>query len=180
MASGIISDTLNLRSPTTTDFDRQTLHWLKSLSGIDMEQFIQEFFEIGSALRTHPAEQVVVEDCKEFTDHGFRFSISQIEEIGFDLFWDRRHELHAALLRLTEQRKLAFAALLVTDIVSSGSMLLLSHEPDFWEAIHFPTLERFLYKLDGVVSRKKQLLPLITQLLENAAIEAALEVAAEP
>ncbi len=173
MASGIISDTLNLRSPTTTDVDRQTLGWLSSHSVIDMDQFIQEFFEVGSALRTHPAEQVVVEDCKEFHDRGHHFSISQIEEIGFELFWDRREELHAALVNLTKRRKLAFSALLITDIMSNGSMLLLSHEPEFWEAINFPTLERHLYKLDGVVSRKKQLLPLITQLLENAAAEAA-------
>jgi manganese-dependent inorganic pyrophosphatase len=168
MASGIISDTLHLRSPTTTDVDRDILKWLANHTKVDLQKFVKEFFEVGSALRSHPAAQVVREDCKEFVDRGQRFSISQIEEIGFELFWERSGELHQALIELTRERELRFSALLVTDIVSNGSLLLMSHEPDFWEEINYPRLDRFLYKLDDVVSRKKQLLPLISQLLENA------------
>lgn len=171
MASGIISDTLHLRSPTTTDVDRDTLRWLTTHCNVDLEQFVREFFEVGSSLRTHAAEKVVREDCKEFEDRGHRFSISQIEEIGFELFWDRRDELLQALIQLTQERNLEFSALLVTDIISNGSLLLLSHEPEFWEAINYPTVERQLYKLDDVVSRKKQLLPLISRLLEMAAAD---------
>lgn len=169
MAAGIISDTLHLRSPTTTDIDRSILEWLKGLCDVDMDCFVHEFFEVGSALRVHPAEKVVREDCKEFEDRGHRFTISQIEEIGFELFWERRDELLRALLDLTKERSLDFSALLVTDIISNGSLLLMSHEPDFWEEINYPRVERFLYKLDNIVSRKKQLLPLISQLLETAA-----------
>ncbi len=168
MVSGIISDTLNLRSPTTTDVDRDTLRWLKSFINVDFEQFVKEFFEVGSALRSQTASKVVREDCKEFVDRGHRFSISQIEEIGFELFWERSAELQTALVELTQERKLDFSALLVTDIISNGSLLLMSSEPEFWEEINYPRLERFLYKLEDVVSRKKQLLPLISQLLENA------------
>lgn len=171
MAAGIISDTLNLRSPTTTDVDRESLKWLRGCAAIDLEQFVKEFFEVGSSLRSHPASKVVREDCKEFVDRGHRFTISQIEEIGFELFWERRSELHAALAELTRERKLDFSVLLVTDIISNGSMLLMSSEPEFWEAINYPRLERYLYQLDDVVSRKKQLLPLISQLLENAAAD---------
>ncbi len=173
MASGIISDTLNLRSPTTTDVDRDILKWLSGFAAVDLEQFVQEFFEVGSALRSQPAATVVREDCKEFVDRGHRFSISQIEEIGLELFWERSAELRDALVQLSVDRKLDFSLLLVTDIISNGSLLLMSSEPDFWEEINFPRLERFLYKLDGVVSRKKQLLPLVCQLLENSANTAA-------
>ena len=169
MASGIISDTLNLRSPTTTDVDRQTLDWLAGFVEVDLDQFVQDFFEVGSALRSHPAEKVVREDCKEFEDRGHRFSISQIEEIGFELFWERRIELLDALVELTKEKNLEFSALLVTDIISNSSLLLLSHEQEFWEAINYPTVEKQLYKLDNVVSRKKQLLPLISRLLEQDA-----------
>jgi manganese-dependent inorganic pyrophosphatase len=172
MASGIISDTLNLRSPTTTDVDRDILSWLGGLTAVDMEEFVQEFFAVGSALRSHPAAQVVREDCKEFVDRGHRFSISQIEEIGFELFWERSAELREALMDLTRERSLDFSALLVTDIISNGSLLLMSAEPECWEEINYPRLERFLYKLDDVVSRKKQLLPLISQLLETASVAA--------
>ncbi len=168
MASGIISDTLFLRSPTATDVDRNILEWLRGLCGIDLDVFAKEFFAIGSALRSCEPDEVVREDCKEFTERGHRFSISQIEEIGFELFWGRHLKLQEALVDLTRERNLDFSALLVTDIVSNGSLLLMSREPDFWEEINFPRLERYLYQLDGVVSRKKQLLPLIAQLLENS------------
>ena len=97
MASGIISDTLHLKSPTTTDTDRDILEWLKPLCNVDLDEYTKEFFEIGSALRTCTPAEVVREDCKEFTEQGQRFSISQIEEIGFDLFWDRKDELRSAL-----------------------------------------------------------------------------------
>jgi manganese-dependent inorganic pyrophosphatase len=168
MVSGIISDTLHLRSPTTTTVDRDCLKWLSGFCDVDLEEFSRAFFAVGSALRSQSARQVVNEDCKEFEDRGHRFSISQIEETGFELFWERREELDRALDELTRQRQLDFAALLVTDIISNGSLLLMSQEPEFWEEINYPRLERGLYQLDGVVSRKKQLLPLISKILGDA------------
>ncbi len=167
MASGMISDTLFLRSPTTTDVDRDMLTWLGQFCSLNLEEYANEFFQVGSALRTCTPEAVVREDCKEFEESGRRFSISQIEEIGFDLFWQRKAELAAALDNLAKQNDLEFSALLVTDIASNGSMLLMSHEPAGWEEINYPELEENLYKLDNVVSRKKQLLPLIASLMES-------------
>ncbi len=167
MASGIISDTLFLRSPTTTDVDRDTLKWLRPICECNLEQYAQEFFEIGSALRTCTPEEVIREDCKEFSENEVRFSISQIEENGFDLFWNRKDELLAALQKMAELRKLSFCALLVTDIVTNGSLLLLSHDSDAWDEINYPRLDKNLYELANIVSRKKQLLPLIAQLLES-------------
>jgi manganese-dependent inorganic pyrophosphatase len=166
MAAGIISDTLYLRSPTATDVDRSMLEWLREFCAYDLDQFAQEFFEIGSALRTCTPGQVVSEDCKEFQDHGHRFSISQIEEIGFDLFWKRREELQSALEDLSRRRGLDFSALLVTDIATNGSLLLMSREPRGWDEINYPRVDRHLYELAGIVSRKKQLLPLISRILE--------------
>ncbi|MFM7183977.1 MAG: putative manganese-dependent inorganic diphosphatase [Planctomycetota bacterium] len=165
MASGIISDTLFLRSPTTTDVDREMLAWLRSLCGVDLDRYAREFFEIGSALRTKPAAGVIAEDCKEFVEQGVRFSISQIEETGFDLFWERKDDLRGALEEFADRRGLDFSALLVTDVVDQGSLLLLSHESEALDEIHYPRLDRGLYELANVVSRKKQLLPLLAQLI---------------
>jgi manganese-dependent inorganic pyrophosphatase len=165
MASGIISDTLHLRSPTTTDVDRDILAWLEPRCGVDLAGHAREFFAVGSALRSKTPCEVVREDCKEFTEHGVRFSISQIEETGFDLFWERKDELRAALEDFALRQRLDFSALLVTDVVSNGSVLLLSREPDGWEEINYPRLDRGLYELENVVSRKKQLLPLVSRLL---------------
>jgi manganese-dependent inorganic pyrophosphatase len=168
MASGIISDTLYLRSPTTTDVDREILGWLEGLCAVDLATYAREFFEIGSALRSSRPAEVIREDCKEFTEHGVRFSISQIEETGFDLFWERKDELRAALEEFATRQRLDFSALLVTDVVTNGSMLLLSQESEAWEETNYPRLDPGLYSLKGIVSRKKQLLPLVSQLLAAA------------
>ena len=169
MASGIISDTLYLRSPTTTDVDRNILEWLSGFCGVDLGEYAKEFFAIGSSLRSCSPREVVREDCKEFEEQGHRFSISQIEEIGFDLFWNRKDELREALAVMARERRLQFSALFVTDIISNGSLLLMSSEPETWEEVNFPRVDVHLYQLDGVVSRKKQLLPLIAQLMGAAA-----------
>ena len=171
MASGMISDTLNLRSPTATDVDRDLLRWLQKYCEVNLDQFAGEFFQVGSALRSCDSDQVVREDCKEFEESGIRFSISQIEEIGFDLFWRRKEELSQSLEQLAAASGLEFSALLVTDISSNGSLLLMSREPEGWEEINYPQLEDRLYQLDEVVSRKKQLLPLICSLLEATGSE---------
>ena len=171
MASGMISDTLNLRSPTATDVDRDLLRWLQKYCEVNLDQFAGEFFQVGSALRSCDSDQVVREDCKEFEESGIRFSISQIEEIGFDLFWRRKEELSQSLEQLAAASGLEFSALLVTDISSNGSLLLMSREPEGWEEINYPQLEDRLYQLDEVVSRKKQLLPLICSLLESTESE---------
>ncbi|QDV84231.1 putative manganese-dependent inorganic diphosphatase [Planctomycetes bacterium TBK1r] len=167
MASGMISDTLYLRSPTTTPTDRDMLEWLQQFCPMPLESFAENFFQVGSALRTCSPGQVVREDCKHFEESGHAFSISQIEEIGFDLFWERKDELFGALESMAQEQKLDFSALLVTDIVSNGSLLMMSSEPQGWEDINYPELEDRLYQLDGVVSRKKQLLPLISSLMES-------------
>ena len=168
MASGMISDTLCLRSPTTTDVDRETLAWLQQYCEVELQAYANEFFQVGSALKSGTAEKVVREDCKEFTEAGRCFSISQIEEIGFSLFWQRKDELANALNGLAREQGYEFSALLVTDIASNGSLLLMSSEPEGWDEINYPQLEDKLYKLDDVVSRKKQLLPLIINLLETS------------
>ncbi|MEZ6089311.1 MAG: putative manganese-dependent inorganic diphosphatase [Pirellulaceae bacterium] len=167
MASGIISDTIKLRSPTTTAIDREIFEWLSTLCKCDLDQFTREFFEIGSALQTCSPDEVVTEDCKEFKEAGHRFSISQIEELGFELFWERQEEIRNALEELAQRRNLDFSALLVTDISSTGSLLMMSSEPACWEDINYPRVGRNLYKLEHVVSRKKQLLPLICSLLDS-------------
>ena len=73
--------------------------------------------------------------------------------------------MRTALEEFALRTRCEFSALLVTDVVSNGSLLLLSRESEAWEEINYPRLDRGLYELKNVVSRKKQLLPLLSQLL---------------
>ena len=93
ICAGIISDTLNLTSPTTTDEDRSVTEWASRIAGIDVDRFKEEFFSAGSVLRGGNYQDAVGSDRKEFEESGYRVSISQVEEVDFDCFWPAREAL---------------------------------------------------------------------------------------
>ncbi len=165
MIAGLMSDTLSMTSPTTTDTDRDILEWLTPFSELDPVAFANNFFSAGSSLRAHPANEVIRVDCKDFEEQGYRFSVSQIEEIGMDRFWDRRTELLEALREMRTQQGYDFCCLLITDISCSNSLCMLAADKEFIRGLPFPKRGESLFGLDGVVSRKKQFLPMLTGLL---------------
>jgi len=165
MCGGIISDTLLLTSPTTTKHDEAILAWLADIAEIDPEQFAKDFFAAGSALKTLQPAEVIGSDRKEYTENGWKISISQIEELGLHNFWPKHEALQKSLDQLVEDGELDFACLMVTDITKHHSLLLTAGEPRIINAIEFPKLEDGIIELAGVVSRKKQLFPMLGQLL---------------
>lgn len=165
LMAGIISDTLNGTSPTTTDTDRMFLKELAGPAGISASEFASEIFSVGSPLLTMTPQQAVLADCKEYEEHGVRFSVAQIEEVTFASFDERRDQLLAALRERTVAAGLFFAALLVTDINLQNSYLLAEGDPDFLRTINYPQEADRVWFLEGVVSRKKQLLPYLTECL---------------
>jgi manganese-dependent inorganic pyrophosphatase len=165
LLAGVVSDTLNLTSPTTTQVDRDVLSILEVMSRVNAKEFTAKLFASGSVLVSRPAEQAVSADCKEYVEQGRRFSVAQIEEIGFTQFWDRKEEVVQAVQRFCSERGYYLAALLVTDVVSQSSLLVLAAPELFLNLIDYPELEPGIYKLEGVVSRKKQLLPFLTHSL---------------
>lgn len=162
---GMISDTLNLSSPTTTEVDRQTMKDLARISGVKPADLASEIFSIGSPLLTMTSGQAVTADCKEYAEREFRFSVSQIEEISFSHFPEKRRELVAALESYKVSKNYFFSTLLITDVNTQNSILLLCGPEQFTRLIDFPEEGPGSWKLDGIVSRKKQLLPYLTALL---------------
>ncbi len=165
LAAGIISDTLRLTSPTTTDLDRNILEWLRELAPCDLDEFARDFFAAGSPLRTQAPREALEGDCKEFHEAGWHFAVAQIEEQGFEPFWERKKELREAVAALVRERRLDFAALLVTDLNTHGSVLLVEGDLAVVKALDYARLEDGLYDLPGVVSRKKQVIPHLCGLL---------------
>src|SRR5262249_19189956 len=120
---------------------------------------------------THrPASQAITTDCKEYAENGVRFSVAQIEEIGFSQFWKAKSELLYALESYRQARGYFFSALLVTDVNSQSSMLLAAGDAHFISRIDYPRIEPGVYELKDIVSRKKQLLPYLTHCLEELKI----------
>jgi len=163
LCAGIISDTLCLSSPTTTELDREMLHWLSGLAAIEPEQFKTDFFAVGSLLATGSAEDILNADRKEFDDDGVRLTIAQVEELGLHAFEGRRRELQQALAELAEENGYELAVLAVTDIAKHHSLILAAGDPRMTSALPFESLGEGLYDARGVVSRKKQIFPAVCQ-----------------
>jgi len=160
-------DTLNLTSPTTAARDAEILKKLEQLSEVNAREFTEKLFASGSLLTLKPAPQAIATDCKEYAENGAKFSVAQIEEIGFEQFWKRTDELLAALEGFREKRRFLFATLLVTDVATQCSLLLAVGDEKFIRCIDYPRLEPGIYELRDVVSRKKQLLPYLTHCLRE-------------
>ncbi|MBK8000305.1 MAG: putative manganese-dependent inorganic diphosphatase [Verrucomicrobia bacterium] len=167
LLAGLVSDTLNLTSPTTTERDAQILKKLEELSGVDAAKFTEKLFTSGSVLTSLPAADAILADCKEFQEQHVVFSVAQIEELGFEQFWKRKDEVMSALERYRAKKNYYFSALLVTDVVSNSSLLLVTGAKTFLKHIDYPLVEERVFELAGVVSRKKQLLPYLSHCLKK-------------
>jgi manganese-dependent inorganic pyrophosphatase len=167
LLAGVVSDTLNLTSPTTTPRDSEVLKRLEEISQVNAREFTEKLFASGSLLTLKPAPQAVATDCKEYRENGAAFSVAQIEEIGFEQFWKRKEELLAALENYRAGKAYLFSTLLVTDVATQNSLLLVVGDEKFIKRIDHPRLEPGIYELRDVVSRKKQLLPYLTHCLRE-------------
>lgn len=168
MMSGLISDTLLLKSPTSTPKDADILAWLESHADIKAPELARLIFSSGSVILSSPADRVVRSDFKLYEEGRTRFAVSQVEELGFDNFWTHAPALAAALSDLRAAERLAFACLLVTDINTQNSLLLVKGDPGILARISYPQVQQDeIFDLPGVVSRKKQLIPYLTGLLRD-------------
>ncbi len=165
LLAGVVSDTLNLTSPTTTSVDKEVLSRLEKISGVNAREFTENLFASGSPLTCRSATQAITTDCKEYQENGNRFSVAQIEEIGLTQFWKRKAELLEALEAYRQSRGYLFSALLVTDVNSRSSLLLIVGDSRLSSRLDYPRIEPGIYELKDIVSRKKQLLPYLTHSL---------------
>lgn len=167
LMAGLISDTLNLTSPTTTRTDAEVLSDLAAIAGVEADALAREIFSVGSPLSELSPREVIEADCKEYTEGGKRFAVAQIEELSLAELESRRALLVAELEEFVSARRLLFAALLVTDITTQNSVLLAVGEAAFLERIDYPTVGPNAWEMDQVVSRKKQLVPYLLGLIQQ-------------
>jgi manganese-dependent inorganic pyrophosphatase len=168
MMSGLISDTLHLNSPTTTPKDAEILAWLAKIAGEEPRALAEAIFSSGSVIQAHTPGEIVQADHKVYDEEGVRFSVSQVEELGFANFWGRSKEIASALGDLRKRERLSFAALLVTDINTQNSLLIVNGDTELIERITYSQVDKDeIFELPGIVSRKKQLIPYLTSLLRE-------------
>jgi manganese-dependent inorganic pyrophosphatase len=175
MMGGMISDTLNLNSPTSTAKDAEILRWLEGVAGVRANELAEMIFSSGSVILSARPDAVIRADFKIYEEEGVRFSVSQVEELGFTNFRNHQDQLAAALAKVRTTEGLYFAGLLVTDINTQNSLFLIKGDREFVSRITYQAVEHGdIFDLPGIVSRKKQLLPFLTSILRGLNVEGLL------
>lgn len=176
LLSGLLSDTLILTSPTTTERDKvaaeRLARWAfvggSPLKGETIETFGKAVLSAGAGLSNRKPEEVVSTDIKPFESGGFKFAVAQAEVTDIMQLSEHLAPLIEALDDLRDKRGLDFAMLLVTDVVRGTSRLLItSNAPPILNDLPYPPMPDGTRDAPGVVSRKKQLLPAVLGLLER-------------
>lgn len=160
MASAIISDTLLLKSPTTTEHDIKALEELEKIVGIDIKEYGLEMLKAGTDLDDFTAKELVNLDAKSLEKNGVKFVIAQVNTVSIDDVLKRQEELENAIKEEIKEKGLNIFVLAITDILNSNSEIIaLGDKVEVVEKAFDKKLENNKAFLEGVVSRKKQLLP---------------------
>lgn len=166
LLAGILSDTVILKSPTTTSRDRELVVWLEARSGLDHISFGRDMFMSCSGFSAHgSAEKAVRSDFKHFNAGEVVFGVGQVEVVGFDEFFEYKDALRVALREIKEKDNLSLAGLMVTDIYSETTYFLAEGKNELAHVMGYPQIESHLYVLKGVMSRKKQMVPHLLKVL---------------
>jgi manganese-dependent inorganic pyrophosphatase len=162
---GILADTLTLKSSTTSDTDREAADYLASVTGLEIETLGKELAMAADRASTLSSAELISLDMKEYQEGSFAFIVSQIETSNPSRLSERKDEILEELEKRRKNR--LFSALLVTDTTTLNSLLFITGEKKFLSVLAFPKTENDIPLLKGVVSRKKQLIPLLTELIEQ-------------
>lgn len=169
LCGAIISDTLLFRSPTCTPLDERTAKKLAKISDIDLEQMAQEMFNAGSNLKGKSAEDICFQDFKQFTVNDTIFGVGQITSMSKEELAAIRDMMTEHLPKVLEEHNLNMIYFMLTDILAESTELLCvgtGARGIALSAFDLPDNSKSLI-LKGVVSRKKQLIPVLVETMQQ-------------
>ena len=161
MMCAILSDTVIFKSPTCTTADIKCVEALAEIAGIeDFKELGMEMFRVKSAVQGTPVRDLVKRDFKDFDMHGNLVGIGQLEVIDLSVFDDIKADLAKDIAVLKEEGQRHSVLLLLTDIMKEGSLMLVaSDDGSIVEKAYDVTVDNGEVWLEGVLSRKKQVVP---------------------
>ena len=164
MLSAIISDTLLLKSPTTTEDDKKAVEKLSKIAGIDAEEYGLKMLKAGTDLSSFSIEEILALDAKQIDFKDVKSIVNQVNTASIPDVLEMKEELEAGINKIIEEENLDLFMLLITDIVNSNSQVIaLGKNADLVEKAYGVKLEDNMVLLEGVVSRKKQVVPIMTE-----------------
>ncbi|WP_404482912.1 manganese-dependent inorganic pyrophosphatase [Bacillus velezensis] len=163
MLSAIISDSLLFKSPTCTEQDIAAAKELAEIAGVDAEEYGLNMLKAGADLSKKTVEELISLDAKEFTLGSKKVEIAQVNTVDIEDVKKRQPELEAALSKVIAEKNLDLFLLVITDILGNDSLALaIGDQASKVEKAFNVTLENNTALLKGVVSRKKQVVPVLT------------------
>lgn len=164
MLSAIISDTLLLKSPTTTDDDKKAVEELAKIADIDYEEYGLEMLKAGTDLSSFTIDEILDLDAKQIDFKDVKSIVNQVNTASIPDVLEMKDELEAGIEKIIEKEDLDLFILLITDIVNSNSqVIVLGKDAALVEKAYGVKLEDNTALLEGVVSRKKQVVPIMTE-----------------
>ncbi|NGP58317.1 manganese-dependent inorganic pyrophosphatase [Paenibacillus thiaminolyticus] len=168
MLSAIISDSLLFKSPTCTEQDVAAARELAAIAGVDAETYGLDMLKAGADLSDKSIEELLSLDAKEFTMGSAKVEIAQVNAVDVNDVLSRQAEVEAALSDMIAKKGLDLFVFVVTDILNSNSVAIaLGSKSDAVEKAYNVSLENNTALLKGVVSRKKQIVPVLTETLSK-------------
>lgn len=166
MVSAIISDSLLFKSPTCTEEDVKAAEELATIANVDLQSYGLEMLKAGAKTSDKTPEELLNIDAKSFSMGELEVRVAQVNTVDIDEVLNRQEELENAINAETAQEGYALFVLVVTDILNSNSKVLaLGQEQAAVEKAFNVTLDKNTALLEGVVSRKKQVVPQLTDAL---------------
>lgn len=167
MCAAIISDTMMFKSPTSTLFDKSMAEKLGEIAEIHMEQFSQAMFKYSSTINDRTPEQLLYNDFKDFNLGGHKIGIGQVNSIDIESIKDISMDLNKYLEKICIERNYNLLLLLITDIIREGSEVFFAGKDKGLLAKAFGVqIKNYSLYLNGVVSRKKQVVPMLSAVIE--------------
>lgn len=164
MLSAIISDSLLFKSPTCTDEDIKAAKELAEIAGVDAEAYGLEMLKAGADLSQKTIEELISLDAKEFAMGDYRVEIAQVNTVDANDVLNRKAEVEAAIANTVAAKNLDLFVFAITNILTNDSeAIVVGPKPELFEQAFNVTLQNGLATLPGVVSRKKQIVPVLTE-----------------
>ncbi len=168
LAAAIISDTLMFKSPTSTNIDRIMLKKLTEIACIDPNKFSEEMFKAGTSLKGKTVEEIFHQDFKIFTLEDYKVGVSQVGTMDLEGFESMKEDMLTLMNKTASENNFNLLILMLTDIIKDGSEILVAGEnKDLIAKTYNITLENDSVYLPGILSRKKQVIPPLSNIISS-------------